>query len=51
MPQYKVIKEHISNYPDPIVLKKGLEVLYGNENTQFPNWVFYESISTNKVVI
>lgn len=49
MQQYKVIKEHISNYPDPIVLHKGQEVSYGDEDTQFPNWIFCKSISTNKV--
>ncbi|WHY78424.1 SH3 domain-containing protein [Neobacillus sp. WH10] len=48
MQRYTVIKGHISNYPDPIVLKKEQEVLYGKEDTQFPNWIFCKSITTNK---
>lgn len=48
MKQYTVIKDHKSNYPDPIVLKKDQEVLYGKEDTQFKNWIFCKSIATNK---
>ncbi|WP_313803485.1 hypothetical protein [Cytobacillus sp.] len=42
------MKSHISNYPDPILLKKEQEVLYCKEDTQFPNWIFCKSIVTHK---
>lgn len=48
MQPFIVIENHTSNYPDPIVLKKDEEVLYGKEDTQFPNWIFCKSIATNK---
>ncbi|OBR64045.1 hypothetical protein A7K91_20350 [Paenibacillus oryzae] len=43
-----VIKGHTSTYPDPIILEKGQAVLYGKEDTEFPNWIFCKSIITNK---
>lgn len=46
--QYKVVSSHVSNYPDPIVLNKDQEVYYGEEDTQFPNWIFCRSIITGK---
>ncbi|WP_405108019.1 SH3 domain-containing protein [Paenibacillus sp. FSL K6-1217] len=48
MQRYTVIKAHTSTYPDPIILQKGQEVWYGREDTQFPNWIFCKSVSTNK---
>lgn len=48
MKQYKVIHPHQSNYPDPIVLAKGDIVHYGEEDTEFPNWIFCESIKSKK---
>ncbi|MCM3617727.1 SH3 domain-containing protein [Sutcliffiella horikoshii] len=48
MSKYTVIKNHTSKYPDPIILKKDQEVLYGIEDTQYPNWIFCKSTSTNK---
>ncbi|MDX5475905.1 MAG: SH3 domain-containing protein [Bacillaceae bacterium] len=48
MSKYTVIKDHKSNYPDPIILKKDQEVLYGEEDTQYPNWIFCKSNSTKK---
>lgn len=48
MQKFIVTKGHLSNYPDPIVLKKDQEVLYGKEDTQFPNWIFCKSLATNK---
>lgn len=46
--KYTVIKNHISCYPDPIILRKEQEVLYGKQDTRFPNWIFCNSIATNK---
>lgn len=40
MKRYKVVHPHRSNYPDPIVLVKGDFVIYGREDTEFPNWIF-----------
>ncbi|GGH28979.1 SH3 domain-containing protein [Paenibacillus segetis] len=48
MQHYTVIKDHISSYPDPIILRKEQEVLYGKEDTQFPNWIFCTSMATQK---
>ncbi|PAE18949.1 hypothetical protein CHH80_19260 [Bacillus sp. 7504-2] len=48
MRKYTVIKKHVSNYPDPIVLKKDQKVLFGKEDTQFPNWIFCTSLDTQK---
>ncbi|MGB9442593.1 MAG: SH3 domain-containing protein [Desulfobacterales bacterium] len=39
---YKLIKEHISSFPDPIALKKGDKVFVGreySENPDWPNWI------------
>jgi hypothetical protein len=39
---YKIIKEHISSFPDPITLKKGDKVFIGreySENPDWPNWI------------
>ncbi|MEI2355298.1 hypothetical protein [Mesobacillus zeae] len=49
MQKYTVIKGHISNFPDPIILKKEQEVLYGKEDKQFPNWIFCIYLSTNLI--
>ncbi|MEO2212960.1 SH3 domain-containing protein [Paenibacillus amylolyticus] len=48
MKLYKVVQPHNSNYPDPIVLAKGDTILYGREDTEFPNWIFCESIHSKK---
>ncbi|GAA5416800.1 hypothetical protein Pryu01_01839 [Paraliobacillus ryukyuensis] len=48
MKQFTISQEHISTYPNPIILKKGEEVYYGKEDTEFPNWIFCKSISTRK---
>ncbi|MCM2588128.1 SH3 domain-containing protein [Rossellomorea marisflavi] len=45
MNQYVVIKPHHSTYPDPITLKTGDKVIYGKEDTEYPNWVFCTSTS------
>jgi len=48
--EFKVIKQHSSNYPDPIVLKKGEKVIEGEKSNykEWPNWVFCESKETKK---
>jgi len=48
MKRYQVVHSHFSNYPDPIVLAKGDTVLYGREDTEFPNWIFCEAIHSQK---
>ncbi|RAI98347.1 variant SH3 domain-containing protein [Paenibacillus pabuli] len=48
MKQYKVVYPHLSNYPDPIVLAIGDVVIYGREDTEFPNWIFCEAIHSKK---
>ncbi|MFK9094417.1 SH3 domain-containing protein [Bacillus salipaludis] len=48
MQTYTVIKDYQSCYPDPIVLKKGEEIFYGKEDTQYPNWIFCKSIISKK---
>lgn len=48
MNQFAVIKDYQSCYPDPIVLKKGDEVFYGKEDTQYPNWIFCKSVTSEK---
>lgn len=48
MKPYKVIHSHQSNYPDPIVLTRGEIVHYGEEDTQFPNWIFCEAVQSKK---
>jgi len=48
MQRYQVIKDYQTCYPDPIILKKGEEILYGKEDTQYPNWIFCKSIISKK---
>lgn len=48
MSLYTVTKDYQSCYPDPIVLKKGEEILYGKEDTQYPNWIFCQSLHSKK---
>lgn len=48
MRKYTVIKDYQACYPDPILLKKGEEVYYGKEDTQYPNWIFCKSIISKK---
>lgn len=48
MKKYIVVHTHHSNYPDPIVLSKGDVVLYGKEDTEFPNWIFCEALHSRK---
>ncbi|MDN3954977.1 SH3 domain-containing protein [Sporolactobacillus laevolacticus] len=48
MNKYIVIKDYQSCYPDPIVLKKDEEVVYGKEDTQYPNWIFCKSVTSEK---
>lgn len=41
--KYKVIEKHISNYPNPITLKKGEKVLVGKKyqgSESWPNWIY-----------
>ncbi|TVP47433.1 MAG: hypothetical protein EA345_10620 [Halomonas sp.] len=35
-----VVKEHISEYPNPIYLKQGDRVSLGEMDDEFPNWIF-----------
>ncbi len=48
--EYKVIKQHKGNYPDPIVIKKGETVILRKKSNywEWPNWVFCESQKTKK---
>ncbi|MGG2093510.1 SH3 domain-containing protein [Bacillus sp. S13(2024)] len=48
MKQFKVVHPHYSNYPEPIVLAQGDVVIYGREDTEFPNWIFCEAIHSKK---
>jgi len=48
MQRYQVIKDYQTCYPDPIILKKGEEIFYGKEDTQYPNWIFCKSIISKK---
>ncbi|WP_028591839.1 SH3 domain-containing protein [Paenibacillus massiliensis] len=48
MHRYIVIKSHESTYPDPIILQAQQEVLYGAEDTEYPNWIFCKSLLTDK---
>jgi len=47
---YRVIKKHTSNYPDPIEFKKGERVIVGEKSKyeEWPNWVFCENPETKK---
>jgi uncharacterized protein YraI len=48
---YRVIKEHISTYPDPIVLKKGERIVVGMEYDKDPEWegwIWCENINGKK---
>ncbi|WP_239984860.1 SH3 domain-containing protein [Sporolactobacillus pectinivorans] len=48
MQEYMVIRDYHSCYPDPIILKKNEEVIYGKEDHQYPNWIFCKSVDSNK---
>ncbi|GIN88542.1 hypothetical protein J6TS2_49280 [Heyndrickxia sporothermodurans] len=48
MQEYIVITPYTSCYPDPIILFKDEIVMYGKEDTEYPNWIFCESIKTKK---
>jgi hypothetical protein len=38
MKAYKIIKDHKSSFPDPIILKKGEKVFVGQEYSEDPDW-------------
>lgn len=38
MKKYKVVKDYVSPYPEPLIFKKGEKVLPGKEYTDNPNW-------------
>jgi len=40
-----VITEHVSEYPDPVFLKKGEQVTLGETDDEYPNWIFATSVS------
>lgn len=44
--RYVVIKAHTSNYPTPITLEKGEEVLLGrkSEEGEWPNWIYCSTL-------
>lgn len=48
MKKWIVLKDYKSCYPDPIILKKDDQVIYGKEDKQFANWIFCKSIKTKK---
>ncbi|KXF82306.1 SH3 domain-containing protein [Enterovibrio coralii] len=35
-----VIEQHVSEYPDPIVLRKGEVVELGDGDDEYPHWIF-----------
>jgi hypothetical protein len=46
--KYIINKNYTSCYPDPIILKKNEVVLYGKEDTEFPNWIYCTSLKSSK---
>ncbi|MCG7500124.1 hypothetical protein MHO82_24995 [Vibrio sp. Of7-15] len=34
------IKAHVTEYPNPIFLKKGEQVVLGEMDDEYPNWIF-----------
>ena len=38
MKSYRIIKDHKSAFPDPIILKKGEKVFVGEEYSDDPDW-------------
>ncbi|MBV6682623.1 hypothetical protein KV679_02840 [Bacillus sp. JRC01] len=48
MKRYIIIQPHLSTYPDPITLNTGDKVIYGREDTEYPNWIFCISPSGKK---
>lgn len=47
MMHYEVIKQHVSNYPNPIVLSKGQFVRLGNQYDgpeNWENWIFCHTL-------
>ena len=40
-----VITEHVSEYPDPVFLRKGEQVTLGETDDEYPNWIFATSVS------
>jgi len=48
---YKIIKNHKSSFPDPIIIKKGEKVSVGREYSEdpnWPNWIECESLEGKK---
>jgi hypothetical protein len=37
---YRVIKSYTAVYPDPITVRAGDEIMVGEEDTEFPGWVW-----------
>jgi len=49
--KYTVIRQHISNYPEPIILTKGEKVRLGHEYSgteDWPNWVYCYKLDSSK---
>lgn len=40
-----VVEEHASEYPNPVHLKQGEEVLLGEMDEEFQNWIFVTAAS------
>ena len=38
--EYIVTEDHMTEFPDPILLKKGEKVIIGEESLEMPNWIF-----------
>ena len=38
--EYIVIEDHMTEFPDPILLIKGEKVIFGEESLKMPNWIF-----------
>ncbi|MFW9770631.1 MAG: SH3 domain-containing protein [Promethearchaeota archaeon] len=36
----RVIKEHKSSFPDPLILKKGEKLHVENKNSEWPGWIW-----------
>jgi len=44
----RVLKAYTTQYPDPIAIRRGDQVILGKRDTEFPGWVWATSLSTGK---
>ncbi len=48
MTLYMVTTSYQTCYPDPLILNKGDSVQYGEEDTDYPKWIFCETDKSHK---